>query len=344
MSIIDVSNRYKAISIEDIDNIDIKSLLDCKEITFYNRSDEYSYIDYRCMDDTSFANKCFRVVKQLRENNYKGHVILDCDSLFDLSNSYFNYDCMDTCFSKCLYSMEAVNNLVNCYLCNTEDVLVDEMSKRDLFCKIIFFQIKEIYNHIELKSIMREDISRNIYNYICLGIVYDIGKILGANFIKYSDEESDILYYFDSNSDEVFKYFPTEMLDRVITILNRNKGFLEYADCENSDLLEDIGKAYDSIIENKLLEEIDFTTVYDDLLNCKSKDDFYKILDDSDLEFYYKLLLNILMDMSYDDYIDFIENSTCGNLKIDLDTVIELVLSVKSKLTKNKIEMTICHQ
>ena len=80
-------NKIHLISVEDIDKIDINSLLDAESILFYNKPAEKTYIDYRCMDDTSFANKVFKVAKVLRENGYDGHIIVDCDSLFDLGNS-----------------------------------------------------------------------------------------------------------------------------------------------------------------------------------------------------------------------------------------------------------------
>ena len=33
-------------------------------------------------------------------------------------------------------------------------------------------------------------------NYIYSDLVYDIGKIYGANFIRYKDIENDIFYYY----------------------------------------------------------------------------------------------------------------------------------------------------
>ena len=45
-------NKIHLISVEDIDKIDIGSLLDAESILFYNKPAEKTYIDYRCMDDT----------------------------------------------------------------------------------------------------------------------------------------------------------------------------------------------------------------------------------------------------------------------------------------------------
>lgn len=331
-------NKIHLISVEDIDKIDINSLLDAESILFYNKPAEKTYIDYRCMDDTSFANKVFKVAKVLRENGYDGHIIVDCDSLFDLGNSLFNYNSLNTCFTTSLYSMDAINDLINCYNYNNRDVFADKMSKKDVFVRILFFQVKELFTYIEEKRDMRDEIRDSIHKYITLGLVYDIGKILGANFIRYSDQDSEILYYFDNNSKEVFKYYPSEMLDKVMQYLDEYNGFLDY-EGEDEKLMQDISQAYDEIIENDDLGEIDLTTVYDDLLNCNCEEDFYRLFADGDMDIYNKLLLNILMDLSYDDYIKFINSKDKDNTS----TLIGLILGKKNELTKKRIVMSICN-
>ena len=332
----------RTISIDELDNIDVDSLLSAESICLYNQEDRNSYINSKSMDNISFANKCFKFVKELRNKGYKGHVILDCDSVYDLGNTLFNYDSMNTCFTTSLYSMNAVNNLINCYTYNIRDKFCQNMSKRDLFVGILFFQIKELLVYIEEKRDMNKSISDSIYDYIYLDLVYDIGKIFGANFIKYSDKDNEILYYFDNNSKEVFKYYPTEMLDKILIYLDRNNGFFNY-DGEDDKLLEDIGRAYDEIVENNELGDVDFCTIYDDLLNCNCLEDLYKLFYDGDLEIYYKLLLNILMDLSYEDYYKFINDKFTGDINVDINTVAELILSKKKELTKNKIKMSVCN-
>ena len=331
-------NKIHLISVEDIDKIDIGSLLDAESILFYNKPVDNSYINYRCMDDTSFANKVFKVANELRENGYSGHIIVDCDSLFDLGNSLFNYNSLNTCFTTSLYSMDAINDLINCYNYNNRDVFADKMSKKDIFVRILFFQIKELFTYIEEKKDMRDEIRESVHDYICLGLVYDIGKILGANFIRYSDQDSEILYYFDNNSKEVFKYYPSEMLDKVMQYLDDYNGFLDY-EGEDEKLMHDISRAYDEIVSNDDLGEIDLTTIYDDLLNCNCEEDFYRLFEDGNMEIYYKLLLNILMDLSYDDYIKFINSKD----KDSVSTLIGLILGIKNELTKNKIVMNVYH-
>ena len=210
----------RTISIDEIDDIDVDSLLGAESICFYNQEDKNSYLNVKSMDNISYANKCFKLVKMLREKGYKGNIIVDCDSLYDLGNSLFNYKSFNTCFTTSLYSMEAVNNLINCYLYNTRNENVDEMSKRDLFVRILFFQVKELMIFIEEKGDMRKEICDSIHDYIYLNLVYDLGKIFGANFMKYSDKDNEILYYFDNNSKDVFKYFPREVLDKVLGYLD----------------------------------------------------------------------------------------------------------------------------
>ena len=337
---IDLSvSDVRTISIDEIEDIDVDSLLNAESICLYNQDDRNSYIKSRSMDNISYANRCFKLVKELREKGYEGHIIVDCDSLFDLSNSLFNYNCYDTCFTTSLYSMEAINDLVNCYNYNNRDVFADEISKKEIFTRILFFQVKELFTYIEEKRDMRDEIRESIYNYICLDLVYDIGKILGANFIRYSDQDSEILYYFDNNSNEVFKYYPMEMLDKVMQYLDKYKGFLDY-EGEDDLLMQDIGRAYDEIFYNDDLGEIDLTTIYDDLLNCNCVEDFRELFRDGDLDIYYKLLSNILMDLSYEDYEKFIKDSS--NTNIDINTLIELILNKKKELTRKRIVMSVC--
>jgi len=331
----------RTISIDEVDDIDVDSLLNAESICFYNQEDRNSYINTKSMDNVSYANKCFKVVKELRDKGYEGHIIVDCDSLFDLGNSLFNYNCYDARFTTSLYRMEAINDLINCYNYNNKDVFADEISKKELFTRILFFQVKELFTYIEEKNNVSEEIRNSIHDYICLDLVYDIGKILGANFIKYSDQDSDILYYFDNNSREVFKYYPIEMLDKVMQYLDQYRGFLDY-DGEDELLMQDIGRAYDEIIYNDDLGEIDLTTIYDDLLNCNCVEDFKNLFRDGDLDIYYKLLSNILMDLSFDDYSSFIKNNCSGNLKLDINTVIELILRKKNELTRKRIVMSVC--
>ena len=339
---IDIKKKnIRKINVEDIDNINIETLLDFNTIYLYNKSDESEYIDIKSCDNITFVNKCFKLTKELRENNYQGNIVVDCDSLYDIGNSYYNYESFNTGFTKSLYSMDAVNNFINCYLYNVKDDNYEKMSKRDLFVKILFFQVKEMFTYIEERGALSPETGRSIHNYIYSDLVYDIGKIYGANFIRYKDIENDIFYYFDNNSKNVFKYFPEDMLDKVFLHLDNIRSFLDY-DGEDELLFQDVGKAYDEIMEENELGDSDFTTIYDDLLNCNSTEDFKTILSDCDKSIYYKLLLNILMDLSIDDYNKFISDNVTGDIDIDIFTLFDTILSIKEDLTKRKIVMSVC--
>ena len=334
-------NKNGRFTVSELSSINDEYLLGYETISIYNICDDRNWIDSKIEDNITYLNEAFKLVKRLRDNKFNGNIIVECDSLYDISQSFFNYNNMNTAFTTTKYSMDAVNNFVNCYVYNLEDFSLENSSKRDFFVRILFHQIKELYVFIEEKREMNDDVSESLNNYISSLIVQDLAKICGLNLIKCSSEDGLIYYYFDNNSNKVFKYYPVEMLDKVVNRLDEYEGFLEY-DGDDEKLLADVGRAYDEIMINDELNDIDMETIYDGYLNCNSLDDLNNIIEeDDDLEDHYRHLLNILMDLSIEDYKEYKKNEDTSNLRLAINTVFSLILSKKRKLTKPKITMSI---
>ena len=331
-------NKIGRFTLKELDDIDILSLLDYESIVFYNEVIDNDGISYKDDDNISYLNNTFRICKELRDMGYKGLIQVQIDSLYDVGNSLFNYDFGDlrVAFSSSLYNIEAVNSFINYYIYSNKDISIDNMSMRDIIIKILFSQIKELYTYMEQRSTFRKEISDSIYRYINFDFVYDLGKIFGLSFIRYSDDEGDILYYFDHNSDKVKKLYTYELLDDVLS-------YFDLLDYEGNDkgLLKEVSSTVDEIIKNDDMGEIDRCTIYDDYLNCNSIEEFDEIIRHvEDLNKHYNYLLSILMDLSIDDYKEYKKNEDTSNIRVALRSVFELILSKKKELTKRKIVMT----
>lgn len=336
-----------------IDQIDLNNmnyLAQYDQVSFYNieSGDLADEADYKKDDNITYLNKAFKVVRKLKSLGYNGRVVIECDSLYDISQSNFNYQSFDACFTTSLYSIDAINDLVNFYLYNTGNDSLDNMSTKDIILKILFFQVKELISYIEESKDFRDEIKNSLSNYIYNIFPYDLGKIIGINFVKYSDSNLTYYYYFEKGDKKVKKINPEELLDGIMYYLNEKGGFLEYGGVDDEELFNAIEEGYDSAIKNNDFSIYDKDTIFDDYLNCNSLDELNSVLkricnQGGNMSRQYIYLLNILNDLDFDSYKEHMslnfDLSDDNKLRIAINDVFNRMLVKKEELTRRKITM-----
>ena len=333
---------YKTISYDKlIQNLDcLDNLFSLGSFSITNISDSILYsvnigkprgTEHKMEINSIYLDNVFHIVKKMRDYGYDRPINIECDSFIDINNSLFNYDSLGVTFGGSELDIKYINSLLCIYR---------NVAKEALYCSDMSLSEKLNYIYVTLANIVnsqkgkRKQMDMLFFKKEIFGHTYDLCKLMGLKPIKCSDTTS--FYFFEEHNPNVVKFNPMS--------------FEYYFDSINVDINDvvlekgawDIGyKSYNKFSSNNSIEKY---------LNVNSVEEIKEIFLDSidlsdnlyiDVKERYidelNYLVNILMDLSEDDYLEYKESTYSFNSVTDVISACEKVAGLILENKKKQI-------
>ena len=83
-----------------------------KSIDARSNTNRKNLIDYRMEINSIYLNKVFNIIKKYRECGYNNNINIQCDSLYDIYTSPFNYESLGVTFGELKLDIDTINSYV----------------------------------------------------------------------------------------------------------------------------------------------------------------------------------------------------------------------------------------
>lgn len=291
-----------------------------------NSSDKF----YKCEMNSVYLDNLFKVIRMFRKRGYDKPINIECDSYYDISRSFFRYDSLGVTFGGSELNMRSLNSYISKYNKVAYENLYDGLSLSDKL-NYIYVTLADI---IESQKEKRDKIDMSFFSKEVINHTYDLCRLFGLNPIKCPGTSD--YYFFEAHNPRVVKFNP----ETVNFIFDMNGVDIYDVDSErkawnlvyNSYSDVDSNNLYDKYLNAKDVEE--FKEIFIDSINLK--DGLYLSVKDRYIEGI-NYLLNILMDLSPEDYLEFKNSFYSYNSINDVISACEVVAGMILKNKKKQI-------
>ena len=276
-----------------------------------------------------YLEKLFDILRKYRSCGYTNRINVVCDSLYDVSCSKFNYDSCGVTFTDSEFDMDTVNKFVGMFKRDIKNNINSNYSLSDKLHYIFKYLYTGLIDQSSKKGTFEMlSIKNQIY-----GFAYDLCKFAGLKPIKVPGRN--LYYFFEEHNKELVEFdpyyiemiyesakFDYKLLDSNIETALWNVAF------------EDLNKQANSLNDYKkylVCDSVDeIIDVYKNSIN-NSDNLYFRDIDKYEDELGY--ITSILMDLSEEDYIEFINNHSSNKT---IDDVLNDVSIVANQVIKNK--------
>ena len=326
--------------VDNLDCLEEMSLLDSISITNISDSFFYSFHgrksrkkEHKVELNSIYLDNVFKIIKRLREYGYDRPIYVQCDSLYDISNSLFNYDSLGVTFGGSEFGLEFITNVLNQYRIFVREALTNSDLSLEEKLNYIYVVLAGIVNSAVGK---RKGLGMKFFSDEVFSHTYDMCKLFGLKPIKCPNTTD--FYFFEEHNPNVVKFNPITM---------------KYCfDMSNSDIndVEMEKRVWDAIYDAYNRIDDKNSNSFEKYLSANSVEEIKEIFLDSinlsdnlyiDVKERYidelNYLVNILMDLSEDDYLEYKESTYSFNSVTDVISACEKVAGLILENKKKQI-------
>ena len=277
-------------------------------------------VEHKMEINSVYLDNVFYVVKKLREYGYNNPINIECDSLYDINKSLFNYESLGVTFGGSELDIKHINSLFYKYRSIAQEALSNNDLSLSEKLNYIYLILSNIINSEEGK---RKELDMLFFKKEIFSHTYDLCRLMGLKPIKCPNTTN--FYFFEEHNPNVVKFNPMY----VKYIFDMGNIDINNADIENHGW---------NIVYKSFNEVNKCSNSFEKYLNANSVEEIKEIFIDSvDLSdnLYLNVkdryvdelnyLINILMDLSEDDYLEFRESTYSFNSVTDVISVCEKV-------------------
>ena len=324
--------------VDNLDCLEKLSLLDSFSITNISDSILYSVnigkprkTEYKMEINSVYLENVFHIVKKLRDYGYDKPINIQCDGLYDISKSLFNYDSLGVNFGSAELDLKYINMLFNRYRSIAREALINGDMSLSEKLNYIYIVLADIVNSEEGK---RKELDMKFFRNEIFSHTYDLCKLFGLNPIKCPNTTN--FYFFERHDPNVVKFNPIamkycfDMGNIDITDVNIEKRAWDAVYSAYNKIDDKNSSSFEKYLRANSVEEI--KEVFLDSIDLS--DNLYVDVKERYID-ELNYLVNILMDLSEDDYLEYKESTYSFNSITDVINACEkiagLILENKKK-------------
>lgn len=276
-----------------------------------------------------YLDKLFDIIRKYRSYGYSNKINIMCDSLYDISCSKFIYETYGVTFTESEFDIDTVKRFVNMYKRDIRNNIDSNFSISDK----LHYIFKYLYTGVKAQKNKKNSLETLFIKQQIYEFAYDLCKFAGLKPIKVPGKN--LFYFFEEHSRDIVEFNPhfIEMI-------------YESAELDDKLMNSNIEASLWNIAFEDLNKQNTPLNNYKKYLVCNSVDEiidvYKKSLDNSDNLYFRDIdkyeeelsyIINILMDLSEEDYIDYMKNHSNNKT---IEDVLNDVSLVAQQVIKNK--------
>ncbi len=286
-----------------------------------------------------YLDGVFEIVKMLREKGYKKEIVISCDSVLDIARSKFLYEPLGAKFGDYEQDIDKISNLVIHLKKEASEFDTSKMSFSEKLNSIflIVLRYSQVFG-IDTKE--EENIRKKIHvnDYINF-FIKDLFKLFGLKPISAGKNN---YLFLEKNNPNVQSFNPV-VFNSAINLNDIDSNDAETWEKMWNLLVEKYNELYDvkSEIFGRYLSCESVSEIMDIYLSRVDPDEFFVLDELEPYEHELGFLLNILMDLSPEEYIKYKAERQPFNTQQDVIESCRNVASTIMELKRKEIGITV---